>query len=152
MLFMSDTNLIENILREKYGDLGVRVYTLIDGQRNTEQIMNTIGLQEPKLLEILEFMEARGIIKMRYPQQSHTITVTLPSALKERMQRYNVDWDKTVTKLISFYLDGLEKAKSGLKSKTKKSKKTKKKKAVNKKKPNAKPRTKKKSKKKSKKR
>ena len=75
-------------------------------------------------------MEARGIIKMRYPQQqSHTITVTLPNALKERMQRHNLNWDKTVTKLISLYLDGLEKAKSGLKSK-----KSKKKKATTKKK------------------
>lgn len=123
---MSDANLIEGILREKYGDLGIRVYSLIDGQRNTEQIMNTVGLPESKLLDILSFMETRGIIKMRYPQQQAlTITITLPNTLKERMQKHNLDWDKTVTKLISIYLDGLEKAKSAVKRKAKKPQKKK---------------------------
>ncbi len=59
---------IEKIIKNKYGDIGLQVYTLIDGQKTAEEIMNETGLSESKLIEILDFMDEQGIIKLDYPK------------------------------------------------------------------------------------
>jgi len=59
---------IEKIIKNRYGDIGLRVYELIDGQRTAEEIMNETGLSESKLIEILDFMDEQGIIKLDYPK------------------------------------------------------------------------------------
>ncbi len=59
---------IEKIIKDKYGDVGLQVYTLIDGQKTAEEIMNETGLSESKLIEILDFMDEQGIIKLDYPK------------------------------------------------------------------------------------
>jgi hypothetical protein len=59
---------VEKIIIDKYGDLGIRVYALIDGQRTAEEIMSETGLTEAKLVEILDFMDEQGIIKLDYPK------------------------------------------------------------------------------------
>jgi len=59
---------IEKIIKDRYGDIGLRVYELIDGQRTAEEIMNETGLSESKLIEILDFMDEQGIIKLDYPK------------------------------------------------------------------------------------
>lgn len=59
---------VEKIISDKYGDIGLRVYTLIDGQRTAEEIMRDTGLTESKLVEILNFMDEQGIIKLDYPK------------------------------------------------------------------------------------
>lgn len=59
---------VEKIISDKYGDIGLRVYTLIDGQRTAEEIMRDTGLTETKLVEILDFMDEQGIIKLDYPK------------------------------------------------------------------------------------
>lgn len=59
---------VEKIISDKYGDLGLRVYALIDGQRTAEEIMKDTGLTEAKLVEILDFMDEQGIIKLDYPK------------------------------------------------------------------------------------
>ena len=59
---------VEKIISDKYGDIGLRVYTLIDGQRTAEEIMKDTGLTEAKLVEILDFMDEQGIIKLDYPK------------------------------------------------------------------------------------
>ncbi|MFH1393558.1 MAG: hypothetical protein ABII71_01925 [Candidatus Micrarchaeota archaeon] len=59
---------VEKIIKDKYGDTGLRVYALIDGARTAEEIMNDTGLTESKLVEILDFMDAQGIIKLDYPK------------------------------------------------------------------------------------
>lgn len=59
---------VEKIISDKYGDIGLRVYSLIDGQRTAEEIMRETGLTEPKLVEILDFMDEQGIIKLDYPK------------------------------------------------------------------------------------
>jgi hypothetical protein len=59
---------VEKIISDKYGDIGLRVYTLIDGQRTAEEIMRDTGLTEAKLVEILDFMDEQGIIKLDYPK------------------------------------------------------------------------------------
>jgi len=64
----SDLSPVEKIISDKYGDLGIRVYALIDGQRTAEEIMRETGLTESKLVEILDFMDEQGIIKLDYPK------------------------------------------------------------------------------------
>lgn len=59
---------VEKIISDKYGDIGLQVYSLIDGQRTAEEIMRNTGLTEPKLVEILDFMDEQGIIKLDYPK------------------------------------------------------------------------------------
>ncbi|MFH1520874.1 MAG: hypothetical protein ABID61_04465 [Candidatus Micrarchaeota archaeon] len=63
---------VEKIISDKYGDVGLRVYTLIDGQRTAEEIMRETGLTEPKLVEILDFMDEQGIIKLDYPKNKNS--------------------------------------------------------------------------------
>ncbi|MFA6531232.1 MAG: hypothetical protein WCT31_05860, partial [Candidatus Micrarchaeia archaeon] len=58
---------VEKIIKDKYGDIGIKVYTLIDGQKTAEEIMKETGISESKLVEILDFMDEEGIIKLEYP-------------------------------------------------------------------------------------
>ena len=64
----SDLSPVEKIISDKYGDIGLQIYFLIDGQRTAEEIMNETGLNETKLVEILDFMDEQGIIKLDYPK------------------------------------------------------------------------------------
>ncbi|MBN1169841.1 hypothetical protein JXA56_02360 [Candidatus Micrarchaeota archaeon] len=66
----SDLSPVEKIISDKYGDIGLRVYALIDGQRTAEEIMQDTGLTETKLVEILDFMDEQGIIKLDYPKRT----------------------------------------------------------------------------------
>ena len=58
---------IEKIITDKYGAIGMTVYTLIDGEKSAEEIMSETGLTESRLIEILDFFEDKGIIKLEYP-------------------------------------------------------------------------------------
>jgi hypothetical protein len=64
----SELSPVEKIIFEKYGDVGLRAYSLIDGQRTAEEIMRETGLTEAKLVEMLDFMDEQGIIKLDYPK------------------------------------------------------------------------------------
>lgn len=64
----SNLGTLEQIIFDKYGDLGLKVYALIDGQRTAEEIMRQTGLTESKLVEILDFLDEQGIIKLDYPR------------------------------------------------------------------------------------
>jgi DNA-binding HxlR family transcriptional regulator len=64
----SELSPVEKIISDKYGDIGLQVYSLIDGQRTAEEIMRDTGLSEQKLVEILDFMDEQGIIKLDYPR------------------------------------------------------------------------------------
>ena len=57
---------VENIIFKKYGQEGLKVYGLIDGVTPARQIMNKTGLAEPKIVEILCFMDTEGIIRLDY--------------------------------------------------------------------------------------
>ncbi len=63
---LEEVNENERIVREKYGELGVKVYHLIDGQKNAREIMDELGIDSKTLLEMLEFMERKGIIKLKH--------------------------------------------------------------------------------------
>ncbi len=64
----SEFNSVEKTITEKYGELGFKVYSLIDGQKTAEEIMSETGINEAKLIEMLEFMEKQGIIKLEHPE------------------------------------------------------------------------------------
>lgn len=59
---------VEKIISDKYGEVGLKVYALIDGQRTAEEIMKETGLTQTKLGEVLDFMDEQGIIKLDYPK------------------------------------------------------------------------------------
>ncbi|MBU0586559.1 transcriptional regulator [Candidatus Micrarchaeota archaeon] len=61
-------NPVEKTIKEKYGEAGLKVYALIDGQKTAEEIMREVGISEAKLIEMLEFMEKQGIIKLEHPE------------------------------------------------------------------------------------
>ncbi|MEM2963424.1 MAG: hypothetical protein QXW70_03335 [Candidatus Anstonellales archaeon] len=55
---------LEKKIYKKYGEIGVNIYHLIDGEKTAEQILHEVGISEVKLVEILEFLENEGIIKI----------------------------------------------------------------------------------------
>ncbi len=56
----------ERIIHERFGDVGVKVYRLIDGQKSAQEILDEVGISEEEFLDILEFMERQGLIKLNY--------------------------------------------------------------------------------------
>ncbi len=58
---------LEKIIFDKFGREGVEVYNLIDGEKTAEQILQETKISESKLVEILEFMDDEGIIKLEKP-------------------------------------------------------------------------------------
>lgn len=60
---------LEKLIYEKYGPVGIKVYNLIDGEKTAEEILNETHISEVKLVEILEFMDEHGIIKLEKPEE-----------------------------------------------------------------------------------
>lgn len=60
---------LEKLIYEKYGQVGIKVYNLIDGEKTAEEILNETHISEVKLVEILEFMDEHGIIKLEKPEE-----------------------------------------------------------------------------------
>jgi DNA-directed RNA polymerase specialized sigma subunit len=58
---------LERTIYEKYGEVGVKIYNMIDGEKTAEEILRQTGISEAKLVEILEFMDEQGIIKLEKP-------------------------------------------------------------------------------------
>lgn len=58
---------IEKLIKEKYGEIGLRVYGLMDGYRTAEAIMEQTGVSQEKLVEMIDFMDEEGIIRLEYP-------------------------------------------------------------------------------------
>ena len=78
---------VEKIIFEKYGDIGLRAYSLIDGQRTAEEIMRETGLTEAKLVEMLDFMDEQGIIKLDYPKGQSAAGSSAPSGFSTQSQQ-----------------------------------------------------------------
>jgi len=55
----------ESKLHERFKDDGIKVYLSIDSKKNAEEIKTETGLAEGKFLEIINFMEGEGIIKLK---------------------------------------------------------------------------------------
>ncbi|MFA6214894.1 MAG: hypothetical protein WC717_06505 [Candidatus Micrarchaeia archaeon] len=60
---------LEKVLYRKHGAIGVQIYNLIDGEKTAEEILRETGVSEAKLVEILEFMDEQGIIKLEKPEE-----------------------------------------------------------------------------------
>ena len=73
----------ERKIKAEYGQVGIDVYNLIDGQRTAEEIMKSTGITETKLIEMLDFMEKKGIIKLEHPGTKRAST-KLPSSPKPK--------------------------------------------------------------------
>ncbi len=63
---------LEKIIHDKYGEIGVQVYNLIDGEKTAEEILRQTGVSEAKLVEILEFMDEQGVIKLEKPPEKES--------------------------------------------------------------------------------
>ncbi|MDD2655398.1 MAG: hypothetical protein PHQ80_01890 [Candidatus ainarchaeum sp.] len=59
----------EKAIKDRYGETGLMVYSFIDGQRTAEQIMREAGVTEAQLIEMLDFMEKKGIIRLEHPER-----------------------------------------------------------------------------------
>ncbi|MBI4399732.1 hypothetical protein HY570_03195 [Candidatus Micrarchaeota archaeon] len=64
---------LEKMINERFGDIGLQVYSLIDGERTAEEILNQTGISEVELVEILEFMDKEGIIRLEKPVEEQEI-------------------------------------------------------------------------------
>lgn len=70
-----DLNPVEKEISDKYGNAGLRAYKLIDGQRTAADILRETGFTESKLVQMLDFMDEQGIIRLDYPKDSKMILV-----------------------------------------------------------------------------
>jgi hypothetical protein len=78
---------IERIIYNKYGELGVQIYNLIDGEKTANDIIEQTGVSEAKLVEILEFMNEKGIIHLEKPIEYVTSTskdIPSPEEIEEK--------------------------------------------------------------------
>jgi len=74
---------MEKTILDAYGEQGLKVYSLIDGHKSARQILEETGVSESKLVEILEFMNKKGIIKLEKPEGAQS-PPTQPYAPKSR--------------------------------------------------------------------
>lgn len=53
----------EKDLSDKYGTEGIRVYLLVDGQTNAEDIMRKVGVEEERFIEMITYMENNDMLQ-----------------------------------------------------------------------------------------
>ncbi len=66
----------EQIIKQKYGDVGVKVYHMIDGHKTAQDILDEVGISEDQLIEMFEFMERQGIIKLEHKGEDGSVEGT----------------------------------------------------------------------------
>ncbi|MCD6227758.1 hypothetical protein J7J90_04680 [Candidatus Micrarchaeota archaeon] len=74
---------IERKIYDKFGKMGVRVYSLIDGEKTAEEILKTTGISDVQLIEILEFLDTEGIIKLEKPEKRKSMVEMKPITEKQ---------------------------------------------------------------------
>jgi DNA-binding Lrp family transcriptional regulator len=57
-----DRYMHEKDLSEKYGTDGIKIYLLVDGQKTAEDIMNEIGMEEGRFIELISYMEQNDMV------------------------------------------------------------------------------------------
>ena len=55
---------------DKYGKTGVNIYNLCDGKRNAGKIMTEAKVKQGLLVEILDFMDEHGFIRLDYTKKN----------------------------------------------------------------------------------
>jgi len=68
----------EKTVYEKFGDAGLKVYRLMDSVSTPEQIVEKAGISEDELLEMLDFMDKEGLIKLEKPAEEEQEPEELP--------------------------------------------------------------------------
>ena len=58
---------------DAYGEQGLKVYSLIDGKKSVDEIAKEVGTTQEKVIEMLDFMEKEGIVKMEKPLDSEPV-------------------------------------------------------------------------------
>lgn len=58
---------VEKLISDRYGDKGLVVYNLVDGNNAATEIMHQTGFTQGEVVEILGFLDAHGIIALNYP-------------------------------------------------------------------------------------
>jgi len=91
---------VQKIIFDKFGDIGLGVYTLIDGQKTADEIMRDTGLTECKLVMILDFMDEQGIIRLDYPKSS--LPQSPIASIKSTKPAQNTD---KIRKILQEYKD-----------------------------------------------
>ncbi len=69
---------VERKVYDKFGKVGVKVYSLIDGEKTAEQILKATGISDVKLIEILEYLDTEGIIKLEKPDNRSKLKDLIP--------------------------------------------------------------------------
>jgi len=60
----------EKEIFKKYGDIGLKVYSMVDGYKSAQEIMDEIGINETLFIEILEFMQQKGFITLESKEKT----------------------------------------------------------------------------------
>ena len=60
---------VEKKVYAKFGKKGVKVYSLIDGEKTAEEILKEAKINDVQLIEILEYLDNEGIIKLEKPDK-----------------------------------------------------------------------------------
>ncbi|RLG19717.1 hypothetical protein DRN67_01995 [Candidatus Micrarchaeota archaeon] len=114
---------LEKTIYKKFGKTGLQVYNLIDGEKTAEEILEETGIGEVKLVEILEFMDQEGIIKLEKPSKEKPKAKGKPKAkpkfeplheekreVEERLSPDAIPIDLPVRQPLGFAKAGLLKA------------------------------------------
>jgi hypothetical protein len=59
-------SIVTKEISDKYGEIGLKVYSLIDGKRTSAEIAKQAHLGQAQFVDIIRFMEERGIVELRY--------------------------------------------------------------------------------------
>jgi len=80
---------VEKKIYDKFGQLGVDVYRLMDEVGTPEEILDRMAIPEAKLLEILGFLRGEGIISLEKPEEKEEEKEEeeLPPILEEEPKR-----------------------------------------------------------------
>ncbi|MCX8163443.1 MAG: hypothetical protein N3D10_02700 [Candidatus Micrarchaeota archaeon] len=64
-----DLSEAEKAVFEKFGEVGLKVFSMIDGYRSAQEIMEEAGINEFLLIEILEFLNQKGFITLETKEE-----------------------------------------------------------------------------------
>lgn len=56
----------EKLINKKFGETGLKFYSLIDGSRNVAEISKQLDLSKTEIIDMLDFMRLKGIIALNY--------------------------------------------------------------------------------------
>ncbi len=104
----------ELMIQKKYGNVGIKVYNLIDGQRTAEEIMEETGITESELIEMLDFMEKEGIIRLEHPEKKRGAVTEEKRSLFAPLVEEESKLEQPISKLEGHGVDVPSKVKANI--------------------------------------